>query len=113
MLSRRILSIFFLVVVTTILVSIGGAQVPTVDPSFEFAPPVRLKAGELYLGEARMYPSPVFHDMNGDGSSDLVVGDLVGRLTVALRLKDSTQLKFGHESRLKAADGQDLKFNNW
>ena len=49
-----------------------------------FAPPVKLMAGTKGLGENRLFPSPVLHDMDGDGLADLVVGDLRGRLTVAL-----------------------------
>ncbi|HLU40267.1 MAG TPA: hypothetical protein VK081_12845 [Planctomycetota bacterium] len=78
-----------------------------------FAPPVRLQAGEKFMGEGRLYPSPVFHDVNGDGRLDVVIGDLMGRLTVALRLPGDGPPRFGEEQPLKNADGQPLKFHNW
>lgn len=88
--------------------ALGAAQAP----SEGFAPPVRLKAGDKWLGEKRLYPSPVFHDVNGDGHLDIVVGDLPGKLTVALR-KPGTAMAFEAEKDLLAASGKALKFNNW
>lgn len=75
-----------------------------------FAPPVRLKAGGKFLGEKRLYPSPVFHDVDGDGRLDLVVGDLPGRLTWARGEAGGT---FAAEQDLPGADGKVLKFHNW
>ena len=82
-------------------------------PAAPFAPPVRVRAGDALLGEGRLYPSPVFHDVNGDGLLDIVVGDLPGRLTVALRLPGEGPPAYGAEKPLKGADGNDLKFHNW
>jgi hypothetical protein len=78
-----------------------------------FAPPVRLKAGDKFMGEGRLYPSPVFHDVNGDGLPDVVVGDLPGFLTVALRLPGADPTAFGPETNLKDFEGKDLKSHNW
>ena len=78
-----------------------------------FAAPVRLMAGDKFLGEARLYPSPVMHDMNGDGLADIVVGDLFGRVTVALRVKGDGPAKFGAEAPLNDFEGKELKFKNW
>ena len=78
-----------------------------------FAPPVRLKAGDKFVGEGRYFPSPVFHEMNGDGTLDVVVGDLMGKLTIALRRPGPGPIAFEKETSLKAADGKDLKFHNW
>ena len=74
-----------------------------------FAPPTRILAGEAFVGAGRLYPSPVMHDVNGDGLLDIVVGDLPGRVTVALRAKDG----FAAETPLKDRDGKPLKFHNW
>jgi hypothetical protein len=79
----------------------------------KFAPPVRLKAGDKFLGFNRYFPSPVLHDVNGDGLPDIVVGDLFGRLTVALRQPGAGAPVFGAETKLLAADGQPLDFHNW
>jgi hypothetical protein len=79
----------------------------------EFAPPVRLKAGDKFMGENRLYPSPVFHDMNGDGRPDIVVGDLIGRMTVALRQPGDGPARYGAESKFMGADGKELDFHNW
>ena len=78
-----------------------------------FAPPVRLMAGDEFLGGDRLFPSPVYHDMNGDGLLDIVVGDLPGRLTVALRRKGADPRAYEAETELKAADGKRLDFHNW
>ena len=82
------------------------AQSPT------FAEPVRLKAGDKFLGMDRLYPSPVYHDMNGDGRADIVVGDLFGHLTVAHRTADAVPT-FGTESQVMGDDGKILDLQNW
>jgi hypothetical protein len=78
-----------------------------------FATPVRLSAGGQLLGAHRLFPSPVLHDVNGDGLRDVVVGDLWGKLTVALRLSAADPRAFGEESELTAADGKPIDFHNW
>ena len=87
--------------------TVAVAQAPT------FGAPVRLQAGEKLLGEKRLFPSPVFHDVNGDGHADIVVGDLVGRLTVALRKPGAGIPAYEAETKLMAADGKELDFHNW
>jgi hypothetical protein len=97
----------------------GGGLAPLVSARGEapdrpaFAAPVRMEAGDKFMGEGRLYPSPVFHDVDGDGLADIVIGDLVGRLTVAPRLKGEGPPRFGPETLVKAADGKDLDFDNW
>jgi hypothetical protein len=78
----------------------------------KFAPPVRLMAGGKFLGGNRLFPSPVFRDMNGDGRLDIVVGDLFGRITVALQ-QPGAALSFAAETELNGADGKRLDFHNW
>jgi hypothetical protein len=87
-----------------------AAQAPPPPPTF--AEPVRLKAGDKFLGENRLFPSPVFHDMNGDGRADVVVGDLIGKLTVALRTGDGAPA-YAAETKQQALDGKELHFGNW
>jgi len=79
----------------------------------DFAAPVRLMAGDKFLGHRRGFPSPVFHDIDGDGLRDLVIGDLPGRLTVARRLPGDGPARFGPETKLLGADGKNLDFANW
>jgi len=80
----------------------------------QFAPPVRLKAGDKFLGEGRLYPSPVLHDLDGEGRVDVVVGDLIGVLTVAPRANAAAGTPaYGSETKVLAADGQPLDFDNW
>jgi hypothetical protein len=87
-----------------------------------FAPPVRLKAGDEFLGNKnadnkgeRLFPSPVFHDLDGDGLADLVVGDLRGHLTVARRLPGTpgTPATFAKEEKVLGADGKIVDLHNW
>lgn len=95
---------------TVPLASLLLAQDPPTPDTF--AAPVRLKAGDKFLGEGRLYPSPMFHDMNGDGISDIVVGDLVGKITIALR-KPGEPVSYAAETKMLAADGKPLDFANW
>ena len=78
-----------------------------------FAPPVRLKAGDAYLGAKRILPSPAVHDVNTDGTPDVVIGDLHGNLTVANGGKKDGALVLGPETPMLMKDGEKLKFHNW
>jgi len=102
----------------------GAAQVQGHDQGRPvFAPPTRIKAGDAFLGEGRYYPSPVLHDVDGDGLLDIVVGDLFGKVTFAPRLAQSgpnsqdkqgrDAILFGAERELRDRDGKPLKFDNW
>ena len=79
----------------------------------KFAAPVRVNAGSALMGTERLYPSPVLHDMNGDGRADIVLGDLWGKLTVAPRLAADGAPAWGPDTKLAARDGKDLDFSNW
>jgi hypothetical protein len=102
---------------------IGSAAAPNAGQAPEAAPAARrsiefgsgtvLLAGESRMGARRLYPSPVFHDMNGDGRLDLAIGDLWGKITVALRLPGEGPALFGPEEPLLARDGAPLDFKNW
>src|SRR5262245_51155141 len=89
----------------------AGASEPT--PPARFAAPVLLRAGEKPMGARRLYPSPVLHDLNGDGRADIVIGDLRGRITVALRLAGDGPALFEPDEPLLARDGKPLDFHNW
>ena len=81
------------------------------DETPRFAEPVQLRAGDAVAGSGRMYASPGFFDVDGDGRLDLVVGDLSGRVTWALRLAEGAG--YGPERPLERADGEALEFDNW
>lgn len=95
-------------VVSVLVLAVASAVAQTP----EFAAPVRLKAGDKLLGEGRLFPSPVYQDVNGDGLRDVVVGDLVGHLTVALR-EPGAAAKFMAETEMLGADGKAIDFHNW
>jgi len=78
-----------------------------------FAAPVRIKAGDAFLGQGRLYPSPVLHDIDGDNCFDIIVGDLVGKVTVARRVPAEDGLRVRAETPLKDRNGKPLKFRNW
>jgi len=78
----------------------------------KFAAPKRVHAGDKLLGAGRYYPSPVFHDVNGDGTLDIVVGDLLGKVTFAPGVAGKPGV-FGKEEPLLDRDGKQLKFHNW
>ena len=79
------------------------------DEVVAFADPVRIQAGDTLLGQGRYYPSPVLHDLDGDGTPEILVGDLRGVVTVARRTKKG----IGAEKPLLCRDGKPLNFHNW
>lgn len=59
---------------TTLLLTLSAA-VPQDPTAPSFAAPVRLKAGDTYVQvEEPGYAAPCWHDVDGDGRGDLVVG---------------------------------------
>jgi hypothetical protein len=95
-----------------VLVATGLAWADETGTGARFAAPKRVLAGEAPLGEGRLYPSPVLHDVDGDGRKDIVVGDLLGAVTFAPRAAGKT-VAFGAEKPLPDRDGKPLKFHNW
>jgi hypothetical protein len=90
-----------------------AASEAAAPPGETFAPPVRLKAGAKFMGDGRLYPSPAFHDVNGDEQLDVVIGDLPGILTVAVRKPGADRLAFEAETTVMDLDEKPLKFHNW
>ena len=83
------------------------------DQPISFKAPVRLMAGEKPIGDKRLFPSPVWHDVDGDGLADIVVGDLKGKLTVALRIKGRKPAAYAAEKPLTDSAGKEIDFHNW
>jgi len=83
-------------------------------PAQEYETPIQLKVGDKAVGyelsgRERLYPSPVLHDVDADGTRDLVIADLFGNLTWCKGGKEG----FGTEEVFNGADGKPLKFSNW
>ena len=78
----------------------------------EFAAPRKLLAGDAYAGHGRLFPSPVLYDVDGDERADLVIGDLIGKVTWA-RASPSEPGIFEKEQAFLMRDGEPLKFSNW
>ncbi len=90
----------------------AGIAAQSSPPVPTFASPARIEVAGKWLGEGRLYPSPVLHDVDRDGLADLVIGDLRGHLTVALR-RPGEPAVWAAETKLMASDGQLLDFHNW
>jgi len=84
-------------------------QADETETQAKFAAPVRIKAGDAFVGDKRLYPSPVLFDLNRDKKLDLVVADLFGNVTVAY----ADERGFAAKSKLLKSDGKPLKFHNW
>ncbi len=78
----------------------------------EFEAPIEVTAGgETFVGT--LYPTPALFDLNGDGENELIVGDLIGYLQVANRESGDIAAGWGKATKMKTADGKELKFDNW
>lgn len=101
-------------VLVTVPVLLSWAEPENVPAApAEFAPPVRLKAGDAFLGAGRMYPSPVVHDVDGDGRADVVVGDLMGMVTCAARTDAEGSPVLAAELPMTTRKAEQLSFHNW
>lgn len=78
-----------------------------------FAAPMRLMAGDAPMGKGRMFPSPALYDLDGDGVAELILGDLIGRLTVCKRQSGDEPRGWTEATDLEGASGEALKFHNW
>ncbi len=75
-----------------------------------FADPIQLtRDGEPHTGI--YYPSPVLHDLDGDGQVELVIGDLMGRVIYSQRI-DGQDTGWGPSQAIEA-QGKPLKLDNW
>ncbi|QDU83199.1 hypothetical protein Pla163_02970 [Planctomycetes bacterium Pla163] len=94
--------------------SLGPAAAKARGP--RFAAPVMVRAGDAPLNGADdlLYPSPVLFDVDGDGDTELVVGDLWGNLFRYERIAtDDASVRFGPRERVQYFDGANVELPNW
>lgn len=85
-------------------------------PRSLFAAPEMLFVNDAPLNTAarQMYPSPAMYDVDNDGQTELIVGDIFGRLNVY----ENTQQGKGDpvwapHVPLASADGEPIRVSNW
>lgn len=110
---RRALDCFAVTPLRSLAPLLAMPLVAQSAPTPGLAPPIRLEVAGKWLGAERQYPSPVLHDLDGDGLADLVIGDLKGLLTVARRERRDGAPGWAAERPLLATDGRPLDFHNW
>ncbi len=79
------------------------------DSAATFEAPVQLMAGDQTMGRKRLYPSPAMFDLDGDKKPEMIIGDLIGNLTVSRRAGKT----WGEPEPLRSKDGEPLRFHNW
>ena len=78
---------------------------------FKFEAPVELLAdGESIKGTG--YPSPTLYDIDNDGRSELIVGDIMGNIFTCNKSSESSVSKWDEMENLEA-NGKPVKLNNW
>lgn len=76
-----------------------------------FAPPVQLTAGgKNHTGI--LYPSPVMHDVDGDGAHELLIGEIFGTITISDRDAEGGVTAWAKANPMKVG-GEPIKLNNW
>ena len=82
-----------------------------------FDQPVRIRVNDAPLNtEAKKrFPSPAIFDVDGDGSNDLVIGDLMGGVGVYANLNTSGagDPVWGLRKALKDSKGESILTPNW
>ncbi len=99
--SRRLLSALFLA---------GLLAAPVCAQAELFEAPVALTA-DGHSFSSIIYPTPVLHDIDGDGTRELIVGDLIGKL-YAHEPVEGAATAWGPAQPLEA-EGEPLTLNNW
>ena len=90
----------------------------TAPPEFvnaNFEAPIRLMVGSSPLNTAarQMYPSPAVYDVDHDGKSELIVGDIFGSLNVYENQSDKGDPVWSEHTALKSSNGKAIKVSNW
>jgi len=103
-------------IVTVFTLMAAGLCVPIAaadDPVPLFRTPVQLKAGEAMMGEGILYPSPKLQDLDGDGVSEMLIGDLWGKLWFSKLRASGESTQWTTLEPVQTADGKPIKFDNW
>lgn len=81
-----------------------------------FEAPFRLMVAGAPLNTVarQMYPSPAMYDVDNDGQTELIVGDIFGSLNVYENQNpDAGDPVWSKHYALKTADGESIKVSNW
>ena len=113
------------------VVALVGCSKPKVEPAtvvglekdakqtyvFEnetFEAPIMLMAGGEPMEAGYSYPSPAIFDVDNDGQDEMVLGEIMGTLSVCdNENKSSGDPQWSSAAPLLAADGEPLQLNNW
>ena len=96
---------------TLVLMTLPGGVVAEGDGGVRFAPPVPISPAAAAKIESILYPTPVLHDVDGDGALEMVIGDLPGNLWVCEKAEGGP-MEWSEPKALEGPDGP-LKFDNW
>ncbi|MCI0650278.1 MAG: hypothetical protein L0Z55_00195 [Planctomycetes bacterium] len=87
---------------------------PAAEERAHFDPPIRLRAGDAFIDTSAFvaHTGPLLHDYDGDGKTDLLVGNFAG--SIQLYRNVGTREKPDYEAKgLLEADGAAVKIPNW
>lgn len=87
----------------------AGVELDPAGFAFDVA---RLAVADGWLAARTPYPTPHLVDVDGDGSRELLIGDLKGHVRVSRRPEGAAPFVWGPPEDL-ATDGRLLKFHNW
>ena len=79
-----------------------------------FDRPIRLKAGDAYVdtGKYVAHTGPLLYDYDGDGKTDLLVGNFAGSIQL-FRNTGTREAPVYEAKGLLEADGKPVKVPNW
>ena len=93
-----------------------AAKAPPEFVNATFEAPFRLMVGDSPVNTAakQMYPSPAMFDVDNDGQSELIVGDIFGGLNVYENQNDGDgDPIWSSHTALTSTDGEAIKVSNW
>jgi hypothetical protein len=96
------------------LVTTGVCAGPLVAQQAQFAPPVRLKAGDELIDTANYtaHAGPLVTDFDADGKPDLLVGNFAGHIQVYKNVGTRAEPVYEDKGLLEV-NGEPAKVPNW